>query len=115
MRCPDTAKKAKCFGACLAGALGLVLALVAPYGVACAQELDPFQTNSSVWKSFDRYKEEQKDKLLSEMTGNLDADTKAAAERDAAESQESQSEPQNNTADTTNDKKTDSGAPPVAQ
>src|ERR1700733_7332094 len=62
--------------------LCLALAVSAP---ARAQTLDPFNKDGTLWKSFDRYKEEEKNRAFSNMTGDINADAKAAAEKTAEE------------------------------
>src|ERR1700733_11713326 len=71
---------------------GLCLALaVSPS--ARAQTLDPFNSDGTLWKSFDRYKEEEKNRTFSNMTGNIEADTKAAAVRAAEEEKAAENAP----------------------
>jgi hypothetical protein len=71
-------------------ALGVVLTLATSHGFARAQSLDPFEADSGSWKSFDRYKEEEKERIFSTMTGNIDADAKAAkaGDKDKTDSEE---------------------------
>ena len=52
---------------------------------ARAQTLDPFNSDGTLWKSFDRYKEEEKNRTFSNITGNLEADAKTAAAKAAEE------------------------------
>ncbi|MDP9127544.1 MAG: hypothetical protein M3N08_04690 [Pseudomonadota bacterium] len=75
-------KMATCLVARFAATLGLAAAMLAPLCPLHAQQLDPFQNDGGTWKSFARYKEEQKERLLSTMTGNLERD---AVARDALE------------------------------
>lgn len=83
---------ATCSVARYAGMLGLVCALITPVFSARAQELDPFQTDTGSWKSFDRYKEEQKERLLSTMTGNPESDAKARAALQAEDEKKAEAE-----------------------
>lgn len=52
--------------------------------VVHAEDTDPFQMDTGVWKSFDRYKEEQQQKLLSAATGDLQKDLKSVEEEEKA-------------------------------
>jgi len=66
------------------GVLAAVLICGGP-ARAPAQNLDPFETDTNQWKSFDRYKEEEKNRLFSTMTGNIEEDSRAEAKAVAEE------------------------------
>ncbi len=74
----------KKFAYAVLGTLTLALIFAAPTLVR-AQSSDPFDKDTTDWKSFDRYKEEEKARLFSTMTGDIEADKKAAAKTDAEE------------------------------
>lgn len=81
------AKSVNKSSACKWPAILLAIGVIAtPQCGAHAQNTDPFQAETGIWKSFDRYKEEQQQKLFSEMTGNADADAKRLATENAAPS-----------------------------